>query len=49
LSDIEVDLKTPLREGRSDAELTRIIVESAALKPRRPVGEAHRPMSSIGG
>jgi cyclic pyranopterin phosphate synthase len=49
LSDIEVDLKTPLREGRSDAELTRIIVESAGLKPRRPVGEAHRPMSSIGG
>lgn len=49
LSDVEVDLKTPLREGRSDAELTRIIVESAGLKPRRPDGGVHRPMSSIGG
>ncbi len=49
LSDLEVDLKTPLREGASDAELTRIIVESAGLKPRRPDREVHRPMSSIGG
>jgi cyclic pyranopterin phosphate synthase len=49
LSDLEVDLKVPLRDGASDAELTRIIVDSAGLKPRRPDRQVHRPMSSIGG
>ncbi len=49
LSDTEIDLKTPLRSGASDAELAELLTQAAGLKPRRPTHEVHRPMSSIGG
>jgi len=49
LSDTEIDLKTPLRSGLTDAELADLLTQAAGLKPRRPTDEAHRPMSSIGG
>lgn len=49
-SDKEIDLKTPLRKGASDAEIRQIIIKAIQLKPQgmsqtKPL----RAMSTIGG
>ena len=49
LSDIEVDIKGPLRSGATDDEVREIILNGAGLKPARPTHEAQRPMATIGG
>jgi GTP 3',8-cyclase len=55
LSDIETDLKSPLRCGASDSELTEIFIKGVMLKPKRhalgsPGGkEVNGFMSAIGG
>ena len=50
-SDIEVDLKTPLREGATDDQLARLFEQGARLKPERGdfVGVGNRSMIQIGG
>jgi cyclic pyranopterin phosphate synthase len=50
-SDIEVDLKTPLRNGATDAQLAQLFVQGALLKPERGefVGVGNRAMIQIGG
>ncbi len=55
LSDLEEDLKTPMRSGASDAELKRIFLATASKKPHKhdlDAGSGHpfsSFMSSIGG
>jgi cyclic pyranopterin phosphate synthase len=55
LSDVETDLKAPLRQGASDSELAEIFRNGVLLKPRRhslcaPDGlEVNGRMSAIGG
>lgn len=54
LSDIQVDLKTPIRQGASDEEIRRIFLESARLKPGghhlwENISPFHADMCSIGG
>ncbi len=56
-SDEEIDLKTPLRAGCSDEELTRLISQSISRKPEKTKSVKGKPalkkcakaMSSIGG
>jgi len=56
-SDEEIDLKTPLRDGCSDEELTRLISQSIARKPEQTklahgnpaLKKCAKAMSSIGG
>jgi cyclic pyranopterin phosphate synthase len=50
-SDVEVDLKTPLRNGATDAQLAQLFVQGARLKPERGefVGVGNRTMIQIGG
>jgi cyclic pyranopterin phosphate synthase len=55
LSDREIDLKGPLRNGASDADLVRLFLKAVASKPRAhhlDVGNGHTAngrMSAIGG
>ena len=51
-SDLEWDLKTPLRQGADDAKIRAIIEDAIAHKPKAHgylKFAAHRPMSRIGG
>ncbi len=50
-SDIEVDLKTPLRSGATDEQLAQLFVQGALLKPERGefTGIVTRTMIQIGG
>lgn len=50
-SDIEVDLKTPLRSGATNEQLAQFFIRGARLKPEKGVfdGSAGRPMIQIGG
>ena len=54
-SDNEIDIKAPLRQGREDAHLLRIITRAIEGKPKSPEGmspemrKCVRHMSSIGG
>ena len=54
LSDEEIDLKQPLRDGKSLAEIKKLIEEAVARKPlRHHLAEGrtpkNRPMSQVGG
>ncbi len=55
MSDVQVDLKTPLRKGFSDAELAEVFLQAVRLKPLghnlsgdHPVGVSAQ-MCAIGG
>ena len=50
-SDIEVDLKTPLRNGTTDEQLAQLFILGAQLKPEKGdfVGVGNREMIQIGG
>jgi cyclic pyranopterin phosphate synthase len=54
-SDTEIDVKSPMRGGCSDAELERLLNSALAIKPARhyineaPGGCFERTMSGIGG
>ena len=50
-SNIELDLKTPLRNGATDEQLAQLFVQGALLKPERGefVGVRNREMIQIGG
>ena len=54
-ADDEVDIKSPLRNGRSKEDLKEVFQQAVARKPRRHhaeilvQGECVRPMSTIGG
>lgn len=55
LSNIHVDLKGPMREGASDADLSRILIRAVRQKPRehglacKQTASVTAPMSAIGG
>lgn len=55
LADREIDIKTPLRSGATDAELAQLFLAAAQIKPERhhlsddPEQSASSEMSSIGG
>jgi cyclic pyranopterin phosphate synthase len=54
MADGEIDLRSPMRAGASDAELSALIAQSVAAKPdRHHLGEHQRPlgraMAQIGG
>ncbi len=50
-SDLEVDLRTPLRRGASDPELEQLFIQGARLKPEQGefTGPEKRVMVQIGG
>lgn len=52
-SDMEIDIKTPLRTGQSDEEIKELLLAAVQLKPKRhqftPKRVGLRQMSAIGG
>ncbi|MGQ9457249.1 MAG: GTP 3',8-cyclase MoaA [Anaerolineae bacterium] len=53
LSDLELDLRTPLRQGATRAQLRELLLEAIRCKPKEHglavAAPQHRPMSQIGG